>query len=153
MAFRSIAHQSVKVGRTRELVLAQLTVLGDHPVLVVEHLGETNTDFWNDAIARANADQAGRRKRSKLTPQQIVVARGKNRDLLVQHCVRDTKGFFHDGPDGRPDPRKPAARADVEDIVRSLPDDVVDDVMIWVTEANNFRDEEIAGDPKVLAGE
>jgi hypothetical protein len=156
MAFGSVSKQRVQVGVTRDLVLLGITQLGKHPVLVVEHLGESNVEFWNDAIAKANAEQnkAGKRKQGgAMSAAKIAQARQLNRETLIRHCVRDVRGFYHDNDKGVPDASKPASKADIAAIIHALPDDVIDDVLVWVLDANNFRDEEIVGDPAALAGE
>jgi hypothetical protein len=157
MAFGSISKQRVEVGRTREFTLHALSILGAAPVLVVEHLGESNTQYWNDSIARANAEGAvnGRRRRVQLSAAKIREIRERNREIVAKYSVRATRGFFHDYADrpGVPDPKRPATSADIADIVRALPDDVFDELFEFVQEPGNFRDQEIIGDPKTLAGE
>lgn len=156
MAFGSVSAQKVTGGKVVELVLVNLTILGEHPVLLVEHLGESNTEFWNDALAKANAEAHSvgkRKKKERLDAQAVAVGRAKNRETVSRYSVRDSRGFFHDidGHPGYADKRKPATKADLKDIVMSLPDDVFDDVLQWVLDADNFREAAIEGDPKSLS--
>lgn len=142
MGFRNLEIQAPKIGKTVQLVLNQLA--GD-PVLVVEHLGETNIAFWNDAIAKAQAkagaSQAGSRK--KITADDIASMRVKNREILAKYSVRALENVFHDKPDGSPDPERPATADDIPAVVTSLPNDVFDTVWRFVQDANNFRDDPI----------
>lgn len=140
MAFRHIEAQAVPRSKTVPLVLWQLT---GNPVLHVEHLGETNSEFWNDALAKANAG-AFRGGKKKLTDALIKERRVKNRETVARYAVRALENVFHD--DG-----KAATTADIRDVVYALPDDVFDFVLAFVEDANNFRDTEIDGSPDEIA--
>jgi len=154
MGFGSISAQAVRKGKTVELVLNQLTILGEHPVLIVEHLGETNEEFWSEAISRAgqqvNAAQDGRGAISQADIERI---RQENRAIVARHAVRGTRGFFHDFPDrpGVPDPARPASTEDTREIVFALPADVFDSVLLFVRNEQNFRDRPLT-DARELAG-
>jgi hypothetical protein len=145
MGFTKIKMQAPPVGKTVELVLNQLD--GD-PVLTVEHLGETNITYWNDAVARAQAQgvtaSAGRGK--KVTPADIAAARERNRTTVATHSVRDIAKFFHDSGEA-------ATKDDIAAIIAALPDDVFDSVLKFVSDPNNFRDDApILGNAKEIAG-
>lgn len=143
MSFRKLEAQTVEVAKTVPLVLNQLR---GEPVLHVEHLGETNKPFWNDALARANATAGiSSGKRMKITDAKIRETRLKNRELVAKYSVRGLENVFHD--DG-----KPAGAEDIRDVVFALPDDVFDAVLGFVSDPNNFRDVEIEGDAEDLAG-
>jgi hypothetical protein len=156
MGFGSVTNQALRQGATVELVLNQLVILGESPVLVVEHLGESNRAFWNAALAEARATtkagQAGRV--AKLTDAQVAKARMENRETVAKYSVRATHGFFHDRVDapGIPDSKRPAGPEDIRDVVMSLPDEVFDSVMAFVVNPENFRERAIADDPKAIAG-
>jgi hypothetical protein len=154
MPFGSVTAQHLQTGKTVELVLNQLVILGEHPVLVVEHLGETNKAFWNDALAKANVKATDGARRTKLTPADVIAGRIKNREAVAKFSVRGTIGFYHDHADrpGVPDPARPATNVDIRDIVMALPDEVFDSVLAFVINGENFREHAIAGDPKELAG-
>jgi hypothetical protein len=155
MGFSSVTAQALMPGKTVELVLNQLVILGDSPVLIVEHMGESNREFWNDALAKASGTRAAEvALGGKLTADQVNAARARNREALIKWCVKGTKGFFHDFPDrpGVPDPDHPATDADTADIIMALPNEVFDSVSKFVQNAENFRDRPITGVPKVLAG-
>lgn len=153
MPFRSVSHQTVEVGNTVELVLNQLTILGEHPALMVEHLGESNPGFWSDALAKASAN-ASSGGRGVSQAEEIRIGRIKNRATVAQHAVRDLRGFYHDRADkpGVPDPKHPATIADIPDLIDALPDDVFDSVLVFCLNPNNFRKRAFEGDPKELAG-
>lgn len=152
MAFGSVASQSVSSGKTVELVLNQLSILGDSPAFVVEHLGESNRAFWNDVIARANVNATDSR-RGKLTEADIAAGRAKNRANLAKYSVKDLRGFYHDveGQPGTPDPTKPATKADIVELLQALPNDVIDSVMTFVVNAENFRERPVLADAKTVA--
>lgn len=141
MSFRKLEAQAVEPNRTVPLVLAQLK---GEPILHVEHLGETNREFWNDALARANVQTNTASKRTRITDSKIKENRIKNRDLVAKYSVRALEKVFHD--DG-----SPATIADIRDVVFALPDDVFDEVLRFVGDPNNFRDVEIEGDAEELA--
>lgn len=142
MPFRNIEQQALQVGKVVPLVLNQL--VGD-PVLMVAHLGETNVEFWNDAIARAEAKAtAGQRSTFRITTSTVKDARRKNREIVAKYAVKGLEGFSHD--DGRP-----ADLSDIPAIVDALPDEVFDSVLAFCQNPENFRDRQL-GDPKVIAG-
>lgn len=138
MSFRHIEAQHVKAN-TVPLVLDQLR---GNPILHVEHLGDTNSEFWSDAIAKANAASSNRKQ--KISEQLIRENRLKNRDTVAKHSVRKLENVFHDD-------KTPAGVADIRDVVFSLPDDVFDVVWGFVNDANNFRATGIEGDTGELA--
>jgi hypothetical protein len=139
MSFSNLRKQAVAEDRTVELVLNQL--VGD-PILVVRHLGASNKAFWDDVLARAGTSRLGTKKR--LTPADVQAAREENREIVAKHAVVGVRNLVHD--DG-----SPATAADVPDVIASLPDDVFDLVLRFVSDADNFR-ERVAADPKAIAG-
>lgn len=139
MSFRHIEAQHIKAANTVPLVLDQLR---GNPVLHVEHLGDTNADFWSDAIAKANAASSNRKV--KISDELIRENRLKNRDTVAKHSVRRLENVFHDD-------KSPATSADIRDVVFSLPNDVFDVVWSFVNDANNFRETAIDGEPSELA--
>lgn len=154
MPFGSVSQQALKPAKTVELVLNQLVILGEHPILVVQHLGESNKPFWNDALAKASANAADRGRNKKITPAEIDAGRAANRTTVAKFAVVDTRGFFHDYTDrpGFPDHMKPATKADIPEIINALPNEVFDSVMSFVLNAENFRDHDGAfADPEALA--
>lgn len=140
MAFGKISQQLVSTGHTVELVLNQIE---GEPVLVVEHLGESNTEFWNDALAKAGVE-ANELGRKKPTAQAVKAARLKNREIIAKYSVRGLKNVFHD--DGAP-----ATMADVPDVINALPDDVFDSVLAFVRNPENFRTRAPKADPRDVA--
>lgn len=146
MSFRNLELQEVLPSKTVPLVLNQLVGPVDK-VLHVMHLGESNAEFWNDALAKANtrAVAAAMQRRQALTPQMIDEARAKNRETVARYAVKNIEGFSHD--DGRP-----ATLDDVPAIVRSLPTGVFDSVLAFVSNEENFRERPILGDAKDIAG-
>lgn len=138
MAFGKIAAQVVN---TDKLVELQLNQLAGEPILIVAHLGESNKDFWLDSIAKANAQAAAGGGKQKLSPARIKEMRSKNRATVIKYAAKDVTNLFHD--DGTP-----ATKADLADIVNSLPDDVFDSVLLFCSNADNFRERPINDDPE-----
>lgn len=142
MSFHKFEAQKPKAGKTVELRLHKL--VGD-PVLVVEHLGATNSEYWNNALARANVARAtGGLAGKKMTAEGVVTQRNENREIATKFSVRGLKNVFHDD-------KSPATAKDIPAVVASLPDDVFDDVWTFVMDPNNFRDDVIEGDAEELA--
>ncbi len=143
MAFRKLEAQAIPEALVIPVVLHDLK---PSPTLWVEHMGETNKGFWQDALARANvAASVGAGKRTRITDAKVKEARLKNRELVAKHSVRRMENVFHD--DGTP-----AKAEDIRDFVFALPDDVFDKLLEFVSDPNNFRDEPIVGDASELAG-
>lgn len=152
MGFKNIRAQEVVVDKTVPLVVNQLVGLpGVDPTLHVVHLGESNTAFWNDALARAGTSTATTR-RGKPTAAMIRANRADNRKTVAKYAVRGIEGFYHDGADGRPDAARPATLADVDELIDSLPDEVFDTVLAFVSNPENFRERPVEGDVKELSG-
>lgn len=143
MGFRNIEKQALTAGKVVPLTLNQL--VGD-PVLHVAHLGETNAEFWNDAIARAQqkATASGSTFRVSITPKAVKEARAKNREIVAKYAVKGLEGFAHD--DGRP-----ADLTDIPAIIDALPDEVFDSVLAFCQNSENFRDRTL-GNPVEIAG-
>lgn len=147
--------QALAPGKTIEIVLNQLTILGEHPVLICEHLGETNATFWNDAIAKTSVNATDDGRRQQLTSEMVAKFREKNRETVIAHSCRDTRGFYHQKVvDGRKvfDTSQPATKADIREIVLKLPNEVFDSVLKIVANAENYRDRPIVGDATEIAG-
>jgi hypothetical protein len=153
MAFKAIMAQVVQTGKTVQLPLTQLRGPKGAPVLHVEYLGETNTSYWLDVLSRAKADAATAHvtagRRHDLTPAEMAARlrdqRAKKRDVVALHAVRDVENLFHD--DGTP-----ATKADIQDFVKALPDDVFDVVWMFAEDANNFRETPVMDEPAAIAG-
>lgn len=139
MPFGKVAAQEV----TQKPVRLTLNQLSGQPWLEVVHLGETNVEFWADALAQAGT-RAAQGGHQALTPAQVAEARLKNRDSVARYAVRGLGGFRHD--DGRE-----ATMADIAELVGSLPASVFDSVLAFVMNPENFR-ERPQGDPKEIAG-
>lgn len=154
MPFGSVTNQQLRAGKRVELVLNQLLILGEHPSLLVEHLGESNIPFWNDSIARANTNAQVGGRAQQITDADIKRARQLNRDTVAKFAVHGTTGFYHDRADapGVPDRDRPATEKDIRNIVFALPDEVFDSVLQFVMNPENFRDRPITGDVKEIAG-
>lgn len=135
--FAQIAAARPKPGKIVPLVL---NMLPGSPTVHVEHLGETNAAYWQDAIARAEAEPAavGRRGITELRAR-----RERNRGLLVKFAVRRLEAVHSDGT--------PATDADIPEFVEALPDDVVDTVWVFCSDVENFRERPLAA-PEKLAG-
>lgn len=142
MGFRKIEVQQVVSGRVVPLVLNQLA--GD-PVLHVVHLGESNAEFWADALAKANTSARVGGKPRAVTPAEVRKARDKNREYVAKYAVKALESVFHD--DGRP-----AGVDDIPDVIKALPDEVFDSVLVFVSNPDNFRERAIDGDPREIAG-
>lgn len=149
MSFGKISSQAV-VARTVPCRLHQLV---GEPVLHVLPLGEANAEFWSDSIARANTKRAQRVQKGfrhvddgpEITAEGIREARAENRETVARFCVRGFDGITHD--DGTP-----ATADDIPAIVRSLPDDVFDHLLAFVSNPENFRAGPPMGDPEAIAG-
>lgn len=151
MGFSNISKQRVLGDRVVPLVLNQL--VGD-PVLHVRYLGESNAPFWSDVIARANTSAALGQKRKDLSFELIAENRGRNREVVAKYAVAKLEGFMHDpAPDADGVMRaKPATEADIPAVVASLPDDVFDSVLQFVSNPDHFRDYASMGDHTAIAG-
>ena len=121
-----------------------LDMLQGVPVIAVEHLGESNSGFYSDQIARANRRAALGRGRERLTPEKVNEARAENRETLARHSVRHLVDVKHS--DGTK-----ADDTSIRDFVMALPDDVFDTVLVFVSNPENFRSRSIASDPKDVA--
>jgi hypothetical protein len=142
MDFSNLSAQAVAPGKVVPLTLYQLT--GD-PVLHVCHLGESNAEFWNDAIAKANARSVGATKRASITAKVLREARDTNRVTVAKYAVKGLEGFKDRmGREG--------TLEHVELIIKALPDDVFDTVLAFCQNPDNFRDRPIEGDAEVIAG-
>lgn len=152
MGFKNFQLQTPQ-GKTVRYTLAQLRAPQGCPVLVVEHLGETNSGYWLDALSRAKAESAtalataGIKKEISATEmdRRIKEARAAKRETVALHAIRDVENLFHD--DG-----SAATKADIFDLVMALPDDVFDDVWRFAENANNFRESAIVGNVAAIAG-
>ncbi len=129
MAFEQIRSAGLKPGKTVPLIL---NMLPGEPVIHVEHLGDENTGFLNDAIAKANAKAALGTKGQKLSRAKLDEMREKNRATLAKHSVRSLEAKHSDG--------RAATDKDIPEFVDALPADVVDIVVQFVNDAENFRD-------------
>lgn len=143
MGFGNISAQTLRPGKTIEVVLNQLTNhLGDHPVLIIEHLGETNAAFWNEVILDAGKSVHAAAATAIMSKEEIAKNRIENRETLAKHSVRGHRGFFHDLPDqpGVEDPSRPAGADDTRDLVFALPDDVIQSILAIAKNEQNFRE-------------
>lgn len=147
----NVRKQALKGGKTVDLVMNQL--VGD-PVLKVEHLGETNFGFLNDALAQAGAKAARFSGQAQRTPEQIKRERDENRAIVIKHGVRAlVSGWYHDDASGGADLKRPVDNdaKGIELVIRSLPDEVFDSVYIFCLNGENFRDSAVATQPEDLA--
>lgn len=148
MPFEKLAAQKVKPGKTVELVLNQLTSPHGAPIIAIEHLGESNRQWWGDQIARAKASSAIRTskkaKDDSISEEAIAAARMANRETLATYSVRHLVRVFHD--DGTQ-----ATDDDIKAFVMSIPDDVIDSIISHATDPNIFRDVAIEGVPADIA--
>ena len=140
--FEYIAEQVVKPGKTVKFTLDMLQGPPSHPeppVLHVEHLGEGNAPYWQDAIARAEAKPT--------TPTDLMGAAGRlsrrerNRGLLAKFAIKKLEAFRRDGT--------PATEADIPRFMAKLPGDVVDLVWAFCQDAENFRERPLAAPDKL----
>lgn len=145
MAFGKIAAATLVAGKT---VALKLDMLPGQPVVHVEHLGETNEDYWNDQIARANTQDSvsvGRRAGGgKITRKTVHKRREKDRETLTKYAVRHLEAKHDDGRD--------ATDADIPEFMQSIPPDVVDTIRDFVLNEENFREGIPESDPQELAG-
>lgn len=134
---------------------------GHHPVLDVEHIGDTNEAFLNDMIARSNARVQIGEDTSKLSKKKLSDIMEKNRDTLIKYSVKGMRYVYKKGGtlaiDGKPkpgdDPEAPTCR-DTDQLaafIRSWSQDVVHKVWTFVTNAENYRETVIHGDARELA--
>lgn len=146
MSFEYLSEQSPQAGRTARFVLP-LRAPNGPPVLHVEHLGETNTGYYMDALSKATAQDKPRPR--DLNPQALAQAvreaRNRRREVVAVHCVRKLENVYH--RDGRE-----AGAGDVVDLVWALPDDVFDSLWDFASDPANFRTAPIEGDPVAIAG-
>lgn len=130
-------------------VVRQLRTQHGSPVLLVEHLGETNQGWWLDVLARATAaDDNTPKSGGKLTAQALAKAvtesRARNRGIVAKHAVRDLDNvFWGDG--------SAAVKDDIPALIDALPDDVFDALWAYVNDADHFRDYTIADSPANIA--
>lgn len=129
--FSHISKAVVPPGKTVPLVL---DMLPGSPVLHVEHLGESNQQYWNDQIARANTAEArvGDRANQAITKRGLKKRRDKDRETLAKFSVRDIEARHTDGT--------PATKEDIPDFLEACPDDVIDTIRDFVINPDNFRE-------------
>lgn len=144
MPFDQFAGSALKTGKTVPL---KLNMLPGSPVVHLEFLGETNTTFWNDQIARANAKDAVLAAitpgGTKVTKKLIRERRKKDRETLAKHAVRKLEAVHSDGT--------AATAADIPEFLDAMPDDVIDMLRAFVTDPENFRERAIESDPEDTA--
>lgn len=144
MGLNNVRKQKLKAGKVVPLVMNQL--YGD-PVLNVEHLGETNFGYLNDALAQAGAKAARFTGQQQRTPEQIQRERDENRATVTKHGVRSLgEGWYHDDKDGNADKSRPveSTPAGIAEVVNALPDEVFDSLFLFCLNGENFRDVAIA---------
>lgn len=142
MTFRNLEIQKLAPGKVVPLVLNQLA---GEPVLHVEHLGESNTEFWNDAIAKAGTRASAGNTRRAVTAATIREARDSNRKTVAKYAVRGLENIVDD--DGNA-----AGIAEIPAVVAALPDEVFDSVLAFCSNPENFRERSIDGNARELAG-
>lgn len=141
MAFDQIRSARIIADKTVPLTL---NMLPGRPTIHVVYLGETNVEFWNDSIAKANAKTNAIDERGvKLSPQKFREARVRNRITVAKYAVKHLEAVHSDG--------KPATDADIPEFIDALPDDVFDIVKTFVSDAENFRERNIEGDAAAIA--
>lgn len=147
MAF-DFSKQELKAGKTVPLVL---DMLPGKPIVHLEWLGETNATWMSDQIARANAKTATAAKKAdpKITKKGLDEIREKNRGFLAKHAVRRLEAKHNSGENAGKD----ATEADIPEFMAKIPGDVVDTIVEFCANQENFRDADIEpGDVKDLAG-
>ncbi len=142
MAFQHIKNAGLVAGHTVKL---QFNNLPGAPVVHVEYLGETNSGWLNDEIARANSVSAMvTSSKATLSKQKIQETRGKRRAAFAKHAVRKLEAKHSDGKDATTD--------DIPEFVDALPDEVFDSAWLFVVDAENFRERVIdVGEESVKA--
>lgn len=135
--------QELPPGKTVPFVL---DMLPGKPVVHLEWLGETNKTWMSDQLARANAKKHAAKKIEKtLTEHDIVEMREKNRVYLAKHSVRDLEAIHTDT-------KKAATKDDIPLFMKSIPWDVVDLIVEFASNQENYREhDEPLADPKDLA--
>lgn len=130
MGFDQFRKAELEPGHTVPMVL---DMLPGEPVIHVEHLGETNSTYLDDEIARANAKpaSAGGKGQQKISKVKLAEIRTKRRATLAKHVIRKLEAKHSDG--------KPATVEDIPLFVDSIPGDVVDTIWNFANNAENFR--------------
>lgn len=149
MALNNVRKQAIKVGKVVALEMNQLV---GNPILYVEHLGETNFGFVNDSFAQAGSKAI--RGGGNSSPEGVRRAREANRETVARHSVRKLgDGWFYDDENGNPDAGRPvpSSPTGIAEVVDSLPDEVFDSLLIFVINAENFRDTPITTSAGELA--
>lgn len=114
-----------------KLVPIKLNMLPGHPVVWVEHLGETNKGYWNETLAMAGSGgaEAGSGKR---TPETVKADIEKHRKSIERHAIRKLDAKHTDTGEA-------ATQADIPEFCEAIPDDVVETVYWFSRDPENFR--------------
>jgi hypothetical protein len=146
MALNNIKRHGVKAGATRTLVLNMISADAE---LEIEHLGQSNFAFINDAMRGAGSDEVKAIiGRGEITQSQREKNRLANRETVAKHAVRAVRGFYFDHPtlrdaDGDPVPDTenpvPSTKEGILQVVHALPDDIFDLVLAFALNQEHFR--------------
>lgn len=146
MGFDQYEKAKIVSGRTVPYVM---NMLPGEPVVHVEWIGDTNRTWVNHLMAEARAGEKGikavsDREFAKLAdPEQRKKNREENRKLLAKHSIRKLEAFHSDG--------RAATDDDIPLWVQSIPDDCVDKIVVFVLNAENFREHVIESTASALA--
>lgn len=140
MPFDQIKNAALRPGKLVPLVL---NMLPGEPVVHLEHLGDENASYFDDAIAKANAKAQAGKKGGRASRRQLAENRDKNRETLAKHSVRHLEARHSDG--------RAATDADIPEFMASVPPDVVDTMIVFAFDAENWRERSIDGDARELA--
>lgn len=132
--FSNYEKQAPRSGQTVPYEVTELkNPDGTHPIVHIEHIGDSNETFVEEMLARAGADEVDETHAAKLATA---------RDRVIRHAARRLERvFFSDGTQ--------ATDADIPGFVRALPVRAFDRMARFAMSEAPFV--EIATDPQALA--
>ena len=141
------AEQVVTPGKTVPLSLNMLrnppAANGEHPLLNIEYLGDTNDAFQNDSIAKANAKTQIGDDNTKWSKAKWVELTEKNRETLIKYAVRKIEHVY----------RRDGSKVDEVDIagfMKRLSADIIWVIWRFAINADNFREPGSYPDPATV---
>lgn len=111
------------------------------PVLIVKHAGESNKDYFNEMLRRAEHVQ---KRRQKLSVELIRDNRNRDRELYPKFIVIGWEKVVDAKGDA-----VPFSMENCNAFLKAIDDDEFDGLREFCREAANFR---VTGDPEGAAG-
>lgn len=135
--FSNYAEQGMHFGKTVPYEVTELVNAdGTHPIVHLEHLGETNISLVEESLAQAGSEQDA--------PADTLARLASSQETVIKHSAkRIERVFFADGT--------PATDADIAGFIRSMPPRTFHRLLSYAMNAANFYKQVITSDPGALA--